>query len=385
MSLSLAEIEFSPFKCLVYFDRIKNLAEGKEVFPVTLELDVSSYCNHHCKWCVDPEGSHTNVLMAVKAAEKILHEAAELDVKGVVFKGGGESTLHPGLDRIMATAAGLGFETGLVTNGTGLDNRNLRDVLIGTSSYVRVSIDGPDRESHEAIHGSHDFDKIIAGVRNLVGARNNRRHPVIGATFCMEYSNRHLIHECIKIGNALQLDYILIRPPFCEEVGYACVDTPQQLKTLRKEIFEAAEHHEAGMTVFAGNWIGDREMLLTEKNVKAKNELGRRDLSIKTHSCNGIEHITRRCRASALSVVVTAEQEVFGCCCLRNIPQFSFGQINYDNGITLRDVLSGQQRKRSLEKMRKANCLDHCTHPFSKVNEMIDYLSLPNKYHSSFL
>ena len=385
LSFSLSDIEFSPHKYLVHFDRIKSLAEGKEVFPVTLELDVSSYCNHQCKWCVDPEGSHTNVLMPVKTAQNILHEAAELGVKGVVFKGGGESTLHPGLEVIMETAAGLGFETGLVTNGSRLDNRSLQDVLINTASYVRISIDGPDRGSHEAIHGSQDFDRIIEGVRCLVDARNNKRHPVIGATFCLGYSYRHLIHECINIGNDLKLDYILIRPPFCEEVGYACRDTPQQLKILRKEIFQAAEQNESGMTVFAGNWIGDRELVLDENSVKEKNELGRRELSIKKCRNNGIEHITRRCRASALSLVITAQQEVFGCCCLRNIPHFSFGKINYDNGVTLLDVFSGQQRKRSLEKMRKADCLNHCTHPFSKVNEMIDYLALPYKHHSSFL
>ena len=385
MNYSLSDIEFNPFKHLVHFDRIQALARGEETFPVTLELDVSSCCNHHCRWCVDPAGSHTNRLMPAESAERVLHEAEKLNVKGVVFKGGGESTLHPQLDRIMAAAAGIGFETGLVTNGSGLDNPDLRDVLVSAASYVRVSIDGPDRKSHEAIHGSRDFDAVISGIRTLVEARGERRHPVIGATFCLDYTYRHLISECVRLGSELNLDYILIRPPFTEEVGYASPDTAGQLKKLRNDILEIARNNTTTLTIFAGNWIGDREMATTTEAVNTETTPGRRDLSVQNLRYNGIEHRTGRCIASALSLIVTSEMEVYGCCCLRNIKNYSFGQIDYEKGITLQHLMTGRQRQQALEQMKAVKCLAHCTHPLNRINELIEYMSLPRKYHASFV
>lgn len=54
MLSSIFEIEFNPHKHLVHWDRINALVQGKDTSPVTLELDVSSICNHKCGWCVDP-------------------------------------------------------------------------------------------------------------------------------------------------------------------------------------------------------------------------------------------------------------------------------------------------------------------------------------------
>ena len=384
MLSSIFDIEFNSNKHLVHWDRINVLVNGADTSPVTLELDVSSICNHNCKWCVDPPGVHSNQSMPVPVAEKIMAEAKELGVKGIVFKGGGESTLHPQFDEILQTAGEMGFEIGLVTHGGKLDNSKLLKAIARYCAYVRISVDGPTPESRKEIHGADDFDAMIKGIEKLLELRGSKRYPVTGATFCIEYSNRSLIDKCIRFGETLCLDYVLIRPPFCEEVGFPTPYTSGEAADLRNEIRKASENYTGKMPVMIGNWVGDKE-LETLSTGKREGDLARRDLSVRSFKYNGIEHISKRCLASPLFLVVTAECEVYGCCCLRGIKKFSFGKINYDEGISLSKLMAGQRRKKCLGKMRRVECLEYCTHPLTKINQLIEYLSLSEKHHSSFI
>lgn len=384
MLSSIFDIEFNPNKHLVHWDRINALAQGKDTSPVTLELDVCSICNHNCEWCVDPPGVHSNQLMPVPIAKRIMEEAKELGVKGIVFKGGGESTLHPKFDEIIKIADKMDFEIGVVTHGGKLNNQKLLNALVQYSAYVRISIDGPTPESRKEIHGADDFYSMVKGIKKLIAIKQSKRHPIVGATFCLDYSRRFLIDKCIQLGEELCLDYVLIRPPFCEEVGFPAPYTPEEAAILRNEIRRAAENYTGEIPIMVGNWIGDKEL---EKlySKKRESDLARRDLSIRLFRYNGIEHVTKRCLASLLFIVITAECEVYGCCCLRGIKEFSFGKINSDAGISLTSIMGSERRKQCLAKMRRVECLKYCTHPLAKINELIEYLSLPEKYHSSFI
>lgn len=384
MLSSIFDIEFNPNKHLVHWDRINALAQVKDTQPVTLELDVCSICDHKCAWCVDPPGVHSNRLMPVTIAKRIMKEAKELGVKGIVFKGGGESTLHPKFDEIIQIASEVGFEIGLVTHGGKLNNQQLLNVLVQYCAYIRISIDGPTPESRKEIHGINDFYQMVEGIKKLLAFRRSKRHPIVGATFCLDYSRRFLINKCIQLGEELCLDYILIRPPFCEEVGFLSPYTPEEAAFLRNEIRKAAENYTGEIHVMVGNWIGDKEIeVLPSKKIDAN--LARRDLGIRQFRYNGIEHVTKRCLASPLFLVITAECEVYGCCCLRGIKDFSFGKINYDVNVTLKSIMGSKKRKESLTKMQSVECLKYCTHPLTKINEIIEYLSLPQKYHTSFI
>jgi sulfatase maturation enzyme AslB (radical SAM superfamily) len=384
MLASILGIEFNSNKHLVHWDKIQALVKGKDIFPVTLELDVSSACDHDCTWCVDPAGSHSNVLMPASMARKILREAKLLGIQGIVFKGGGESTLNPELASILQTAGDLEFEIGIVTHGGNLEDETLLNALVRYGAYVRLSIDGPTPESRQELHGVDDFNTLVTGIENLVAMRGSKRHPVIGANFCLDYARRHLAETCIHLGEKLGLDYVLIRPPFCEEVGFPAPHTPAEAALLRKELQNAAESYSGKMPVMVGNWVGDKEMetLAREKKIK---QIPRRDQVLYRFKYNGIEHVSKRCLASPLLLVVTAEGEVYGCCCLRGIKTFSFGKINYSEGISLRVIMESEQRQQRLKRMRQVECLGHCTHPLEKINALIEYLSLPHKYHSSFI
>src|SRR5664280_1499515 len=90
---SLSDVEFSQFKWACHIERLRDLASGGDSYPVTVELDVVDFCNHHCGWCVDPR--HGNTIMPSRMAADICAELSLLGVSGLVLKGGGEPMMHP--------------------------------------------------------------------------------------------------------------------------------------------------------------------------------------------------------------------------------------------------------------------------------------------------
>jgi len=372
--------EFSPHKLFMQYDKLRDLAQGKQIYPGTLELDVSSACNHRCRWCVDPKGTHGNVLMDTSIALRILHEAYTLGVRGVVFKGGGEPALHPELDIIIRKAKTLGFEIGVVTNGTRLNN--LAPVYLAMCDYVRISVDAIDETTRIDIHGVDDFRDLKASIIEFTALRQSR-HPVIGLSFCLEYKHRYNIPQAITLGEETNVDYVLIRPVFGEEVGYTPSHSPDEAELLRNCIKTHAGQYKGNMMIFAGDWKGDAEYNSHEVKIR---RMVRRDGIALAENYNGIEHILKHCYAAPLLLVITADLDVYFCCCTRGLKQFCMGTLDYQKQEqALIDFFKMEKYKQQLSRLQNCECLPFCTHPLEKYNQVIEYLRLTKKYHTNFL
>jgi len=70
---------------------------------------------------------------------------------------------------------------------------------------------------------------------------------------------------------------------------------------------------------------------------------------------------------------------------LRYLDEWSFGHIDYEQGITLAKVWESAQRQEVLSRMHVTSCIAHCTHPLTHYNEIIEVLRDTEKPHSSFL
>ena len=141
------------------------------------------------------------------------------ELRGLSSKAVGKALCTLIFLRSSLMADALGFEIGLITHGG-----NLTPPIVNAAAeacdYVRISVDGPTPESRKDIHGVNDLEDVIEGAGNLLSRRGSRRHPIIGLTFCIDYGRRHLIRKCLELGEIIKPDYVLIRPPFCEEVGF---------------------------------------------------------------------------------------------------------------------------------------------------------------------
>ncbi len=141
-------------------------------------------CNLACTHCFvscSPT-NHTHEFLTLAAIEPYLAEAAELGVREFYFTGG-EPFLNPEMEAILERTLASGPAT-VLTNGLLLDPKRARRLaeLTGRSRYsldLRVSLDGYSAAANDPIRGEGSFERILAGIGNLVAAGLN---PVITVT-----------------------------------------------------------------------------------------------------------------------------------------------------------------------------------------------------------
>ena len=145
-------------------------------------------CNIECTHCFiscSPK-NHSHGMLSLAEVERRLAEARDLGVREYYFTGG-EPFMNRDLLAILEATLQQGPAT-VLTNGMLLRPevcRRLRE-LFDASEYsldIRVSIDGFDRESHDAIRGKGVWDRVMIGLRNLAEAGLN---PVITVTTAAE-------------------------------------------------------------------------------------------------------------------------------------------------------------------------------------------------------
>ena len=374
---SFRDVELSPYKWVTHFDRLKILAEGGDVFPVTIELDLVDYCNHNCGWCVDP--AHKKNSLDRGFVSTLLDELKGLGIEGIVFKGGGEPTLYRFFPDVLEETRAKGFEVGVVTNGSRLPS--LYSAIVKNANYIRTSIDGPTPESHKEIHRSDDFEAVVTGVCSLVGLRDElkQRHPIIGLSFAMDYQMIDLINSAINLGDKLGVDYTLFRPPFFEEVGRNNTMNTQQKGELLAAFERESRAYSGRMRIFIDYWVSDSEA----GEFSSRGESPRRG-GYMQKGTNGIEHVTGRCLASPLLAVVSADRKVYPCCNLRFLDEWNIGTVDYETGNTFEKLWHGQRRREVMDRIHRTECIKVCTHPLSRYNEVIEYLKSP-MYHRGFV
>jgi molybdenum cofactor biosynthesis enzyme MoaA len=145
-------------------------------------------CNIECTHCFiscSPR-NHSHEMMSLADVQVRLDEARSLGVREYYFTGG-EPFMNRDMLPILAATLRQGPAT-VLTNGMLLRPevcRRLRE-LFDASEYsldLRVSLDGFDRESHDAIRGQGVWDRVMIGLKNLADVGLN---PVITVTTAAE-------------------------------------------------------------------------------------------------------------------------------------------------------------------------------------------------------
>lgn len=169
--------------------------EGRPFPPFEIEIQMSSKCNLHCRWCIGEEIQSKNHVLRLpnsiteENVAKLVSAIIEfriggLGVETVKFSGFiGEPLLNK---RATLTAirslAGAGLRVGVFTNGVLMDESTWQTLV--NVDYVHVSLDsGPSsyfwlKESPEGVYSRSTFDRVL---RNIAGLDQTRRERAPGS------------------------------------------------------------------------------------------------------------------------------------------------------------------------------------------------------------
>jgi hypothetical protein len=142
----------SQYKVTAHQQRITDYLAGKPVFPITLELDLTSRCNRSCQDCPSARAADADILQQ-KFIETLLDRLAGR-TPGLLLTGG-EPTMAPLFAWSLKTARQKDFkEIAVVTNGSRLDEPEVYPALLENASTIRLSLYDFKNSSCEGIEQS---------------------------------------------------------------------------------------------------------------------------------------------------------------------------------------------------------------------------------------
>jgi MoaA/NifB/PqqE/SkfB family radical SAM enzyme len=139
-----------------------------------LVVELTNICNLHCSYCLRDEDAlyHTPAnFLSPEFLNRVFRRAREvMGITSVVFTGG-EPTLHPKFERILAVCETNELTASFVTNGWHFE-KIWPTVLAYRESitHVAFSLDGATQQSHDAWRGEGSFVRIVRAFTRCFAA-----------------------------------------------------------------------------------------------------------------------------------------------------------------------------------------------------------------------
>ena len=135
----------SAYKVTYHREKLEAYLRDERVYPVTLELDITTQCTRNCPDCPSSR-SPTHQQLDLNFVRN-LFAALDGQTKGLLVAGG-EPTVAEGFPDILRTAREKGFEEiAVVSNGALIDEARVAESLMAHATSVRVSLYGWDATS----------------------------------------------------------------------------------------------------------------------------------------------------------------------------------------------------------------------------------------------
>ncbi len=146
-------------------------------------------------------------LMDTDLARMIVDELASMGVS-VTWTGGGEPTLHPDFDAIIAYGAKKGLKQAIYTHGGHIDGWRA-ELLKRNLTFVYVSLDAADAEAYKRDKGVNRFYQACTGIQRLAEAPGD---ATVGVGFLVTERNWRDAAAAATLARDLGADYLQLRP-----------------------------------------------------------------------------------------------------------------------------------------------------------------------------
>lgn len=231
-------------KLFLYPERIDNWQNGKPIVPITLEIQPSERCNHHCPHCQGKfaldrldalNRSRNGALLDLTLLETIW----ELPPEGIVISGNtGDPLMHPKIDKLFVELSDHSIPTVLITNGQ-LLNQYLADLIVQICRGVRVSVDACDDHTFALTHGVRNaWQSLLNNISALVEAKRHYAKSLchIGIGFLTSALSKPWMLQATVLAKSLGVDYIQFRPYHYDTTNV--IDTLKECEELESGNFK---------------------------------------------------------------------------------------------------------------------------------------------------
>ena len=234
---------------LIYHPRkVADWLEGKETYPIYIEISPYGGCNHRCIFCALDYLKYEPSSLDKKLLENFIEEISERGVKSIMFAGEGEPLLHKNISELVVHAKNCGLDISITTNGVLLSTDILNEILPWLS-WLRISLNAGTRETYSHIHGTKagDFDNVLKNIKEAVQIKRDKGYScTIGIQLLLLNENCEEITLLAEILKDIGADYLTIKPysqhPSSINRLKSCLDYEKFLSLEEKLKNYATEH-----------------------------------------------------------------------------------------------------------------------------------------------
>jgi radical SAM protein with 4Fe4S-binding SPASM domain len=138
---------------------------------MALDVYLTNACNLRCRYCfnLDREDAPTIPLADI---QQILKAAYEQQNRYVSITGG-EPFIYKQIFEVLDFAHETGYWINILSHGGLLNGERIERLKKYWRLRIRISLDGPDRATHDALRGDGTFDTTMAKIDELVASGVN--------------------------------------------------------------------------------------------------------------------------------------------------------------------------------------------------------------------
>lgn len=351
------EYRIDAHKLMYHPRRVAAWLEGRNIFPIYMEISPSGACNHRCIFCsLDYMGYQNRRLETARLLE-IIRELAAGGLKSLMYGGEGEPFLHPDMADIAAAAREAGIDNAFTSNGVLMTPEKI-DRILPVSEWIKISCNAGTRECYAKMHRAKeaDFDRVLDNLRYAVAYRKEKKLScTLGIQTVLLEENLDTVEHLAERVREIGLDYYVIKPYMPHhlnrhdfKINYEnCAALKERLKSYENEKFSI---------------------------ISRMNAMKRHDSARKEYAC---------CYSLPFWSYLDAGGNIWGCSVHLTEKEYLFGNI-YEQTFT--EIWNGEKRKRFMEKFLGSplpeNCKINCR--MDEVNKYLWDLKNPVK-HVNFI
>jgi len=347
----------NPFKIYSHIPKLHDWYKGKDIYPISIEIGITSQCNHNCCWCsINAKEIDRTSYLENNVIDNFVSNISDMDVRSVVISGSGEQTLHPYFCDFLKLLKEAGIYIGLNTNGSRL-SEEICKTIVDTVTWVRVSLDASSEEVRKAVHGVKDLYKATSGLEKLVSLKKETESMIsIGTQMVVCPENEMEIESCAELSKSIGVDYQQIKPTIPFDYYYP------DLKNKKKMMSQWLER----VRSVADN-LPENGFMINVRYDQFQNYIDGTDLREKAHlPC-----------LTSFSPYVEADGQVWYCVDKKGNRNYWIGDLNNS---TLMEIWNNSRRKEVLDYVNQNPCGHICRN--SPLNEFLWEMKNPTPFHS---
>lgn len=158
---------------MTYFETRKDEFKVSEKsliadFPRNGLIELSNGCNHACLFCHNSLMVRKVGKLPIELFRRFLREAVDLGLEEIGIYATGEPFINPELEEFIKESKEIGIKRVYCTsNGALATVDRVRECVRNGLDSIKFSINASSREEYKLVHGSDDWDRVLANVQDI--------------------------------------------------------------------------------------------------------------------------------------------------------------------------------------------------------------------------